>query len=137
MQSHDTSNETLPNCPPSPSGPCASLAKPTFYHLPYNNIFILSVQAIRAKHHPESKVLVLVVNITNILLTPPPVIIVELYEQLGAEGGTEQSKAWQIQARSKMTIGEDVGSEPGGHCRDCPAPHMSLSHHNTDDNLLG
>ena len=96
MQSHDTSNETLPNCPPSPSGPCASLfAKPTFYHLPYNNIFILSVQAVRAKHrhHPESKVLVLVVNITNILLTPAPpphsVIIVELYQLLGAE----QSKA--------------------------------------------
>ena len=83
MQSHDTSNETLPNCPPSPSGPCASLfAKPTFYHLPYNNIFILSVQAVWAKHrhHPESKVLVLVVNITNILLTPaPPLLLLWSY----------------------------------------------------------
>ena len=92
MQSHDTSNETLPNCPPSPSGPCASLfAKPTFYHLPYNNIFILSVQAVRAKHrhHPESKVLVLVVNITNILLTPAPCYYCGVIPN--AWGGAKQS----------------------------------------------
>ena len=81
---------------PHPLWPLSAplFTKPTFYHLPYNNIFILSVQAFWAKHHHPARVLGLVVNITNILLTPsPPVIIAELYPLPGAEGDKEQSKA--------------------------------------------
>ena len=100
--------------PPIPSG-LSPLTKPTFYHLPYNNIFILSVQAFWAKHHNQARVLGLVIIFTNILLTPsPPVIIAELYPLPGAEGDKEQSKAWQIQAPGQMRI-EAGGWEQGGH----------------------
>ena len=75
---------------PHPLWPLSAplFTKPTFYHLPYNNIFILSVQAFRAKHHHPARVLGLVVNITNILLTPsPPCYYCGVIPTAGGGGG--------------------------------------------------